>query len=369
MSEIEGKQIGGMSVIDFLTAVVSSSVQIKVSDIHVRADSPVMIRVDGSIRAMKGSPILRANDVELLVELMLGDQDPAEYLRTHQFDTAIADKNGNRVRANIYRQLGASAIVMRIIVRDIPVPSELGLPAEVQKISSLENGLVIFSGATGSGKSTTMASLLNEINHTRRKHVLTIEDPVEFAFESDKCFFSQRQIGLDVPSFEEAMKAALREDPDIILLGEMRDAVSIEIALNAAETGHLVFSTLHAPTAADAVTRMVSSFDGDAQATIRTKLAQNLKAVATQRLIPKSTGGRIAAFEVMTITARVSELILDPLRIKEIEDLVKGGDTVEGMLHFDDHLMMLVQAGDIDKEVALQYASSVTDLGLKLEGF
>jgi twitching motility protein PilT len=369
LSKSGDTQIGGMSVIDFLTAVISSSVQVKASDIHVRTGSPVMIRVDGSIRSMKGSPTLSADDLNFLVELMLGRHDSAEFDKKHQFDAAVTDKNGNRVRANIYRQMGVTAIVMRIIVPDIPTPGELGLPKEVQEISSLENGLVIFSGATGSGKSTTMASLLNEINHSRRKHILTIEDPVEFVFENDKCFFSQRQIGMDVPNFEDAMKAALREDPDIILLGEMRDAVSIETALNAAETGHLVFSTLHAPTAADVVTRMVSSFSGEAQATIRTKLAQNLRVVATQRLLPRSNGGRIAACEVMTVSARVSELILDPLKIKEVEDLVKGGDTVEGMLHFDDHLLQLVEAEVINKEVALQYSSSATDLGLKLKGF
>lgn len=369
MSDSGDTQIGGMPVIDFLTAVISSSVQVEASDIHVRADSPVMIRVDGSIRSMKGSPTLSVDDINLLVELMLGNHDPVEFEKSNQFDTAIADKNGNRVRANIYRQMGGCAIVMRIIARDIPTPDELGLPEEMLNIPSLESGLVIFSGATGSGKSTTMASLLNEINHTRQKHILTIEDPVEFAFENDKCIFSQRQIGVDVPSFSQAMKAALREDPDIILLGEMRDAVSIETALNAAETGHLVFSTLHAPTTADAVTRMVSSFDGDAQATVRTKLAQNLKVVATQRLIPKIAGGRVAACEVMTVSARVSELILDSLKIKEIADLVRGGETIEGMLHFDDHLLQLVQGGVIDKKVAIQYATSATDIGLKLEGF
>jgi len=191
----------------------------------------------------------------------------------------------------------------------------------------MRQGLVIFSGATGSGKSTSMASLLNQINRERYDHILTIEDPVEYVFTEKRCVISQRQVGIDVPSFDLAMKAALREDPDVILMGEMRDPESIEIALTAAETGHLVFSTLHAPTSADAINRMVSSFSGDEQATIRSKLASNLRAVVTQRLLPKKEGGgRTVACEVLTVTALASELIIDPARIKEIKDLIKGGE-------------------------------------------
>jgi len=173
-----------------------------------------------------------------------------------------------------------------------------------------------------------------------------------------------------VPDFDRAMKAALREDPDIILMGEMRDPESIEIALTAAETGHLVFSTLHAPNSADAITRMVSSFEGDEQATIRTKLSQNLRAIVTQRLLPKKEGkGRTVACEVLTVTALARELMVDPERIKEVKDLIKGGDKVDGMLSFDEHLMQLVREDQVSEEVALKNATSATDLSLKLKGF
>ena len=234
----------------------------------------------------------------------------------------------------------------------------------------MRQGLVIFSGATGSGKSTSMASLLNQINKDRYQHILTIEDPVEYIFKEQRCVISQRQVGIDVPTFALAMKAALREDPDIILMGEMRDPETIEIALTAAETGHLVFSTLHAPNSADAITRMVSSFDGDEQSTIRAKLAHNLRAIVTQRLLPKKVGGgRAVACEVLTVTPLARELIVEPQRIKEIKDLLKGGDKVEGMLHFDEHLLQLVRDDVIAEDIALSSASSATDLALKLKGF
>ena len=189
-------------------------------------------------------------------------------------------------------------------------------------------------------------------------------------FKEQRCVISQRQVGIDVPDFARAMKAALREDPDVILMGEMRDPESIEIALTAAETGHLVFSTLHAPNSADAITRMVSSFGGDEQPTIRAKLASNLRAVVTQRLLPrKEGGGRTVACEVMTVTPLARELIIDPIRVKEIKDLIKSGDKVEGMLHFDEHLLQLVRDDVITDEIALTNASSSTDLALKLKGF
>lgn len=355
---------------EFLTSIVSSACQFKASDIHIRAGHQIMMRLDGRIRQVKGSPEMSDEMIERLIYPLMSKYYLMLFKENNQVDLALSDNDGNRVRVNMFRQLGHLAVVMRVIESYIPTPEELGLPEQVKTIAKMRQGLVIFSGATGSGKSTSMASLLNEINDERYQHILTIEDPVEYVFTEKRCVISQRQIGIDVPDFAHAMRAALREDPDVILMGEMRDPESIEIALTAAETGHLVFSTLHAPTSADAITRMVSSFKGEEQATIRAKLAHNLRAIVTQRLLPKLEGtGRTVACEVFTVTPLARELIIDPMRIKEIKDLIKGGDTVEGMLHFDEHLERMVKDELISDEVALNNATSATDLALKLKGF
>ena len=371
MSE-ESTSVDGQKkeALDFLTSIVSSACQFKASDIHIRAGHNIMMRLDGRIRQVKGSPEMSNEMIQRLIFPMMSKYHQDLFKAESQVDLSLSDNQGNRVRVNMYRQLGDLAVVMRVIESVIPSPEALGLPDQVVNIANMRQGLVIFSGATGSGKSTSMASLLNQINSDRYDHILTIEDPVEYIFTEKRCVISQRQVGVDVPTFDLAMKAALREDPDVILMGEMRDPESIEIALTAAETGHLVFSTLHAPTSADAINRMVSSFSGDEQATIRSKLASNLRAVVTQRLLPKKEGsGRAVACEVLTVTALASVLIIDPARIKEIKDLIKGGDKVDGMLHFDEHLNILVQNDEITDEVALNNATSPTDLALKLKGF
>jgi len=355
---------------EFLTSIVSSACQFKASDIHIRAGHQIMMRLDGRIRQVKGSPEMNDDMIERLIYPLMSKYHLTLFKDYSQVDLALSDNDGNRVRVNMFRQLGHLAVVMRVIESHIPQPEDLGLPPQVASIAKMRQGLVIFSGATGSGKSTSMASLLNEINAERYQHILTIEDPVEYIFTEKRCVISQRQIGIDVPDFAHAMRAALREDPDVILMGEMRDPESMEIALNAAETGHLVFTTLHAPTSADAITRMVSSFKGEEQSTIRAKLAHNLRSIVTQRLLPKIEGtGRTVACEVLTITPLARELIIDPLRIKEIKDLIKGGDKVEGMLAFDEHLEQMVKEELISDEVALTNASSATDLALRLKGF
>ena len=356
--------------LEFLTSIVGSACNFKASDIHIRADHQIMMRLDGRIRLVTGSPEMSDDMIERLIFPLMSNYHLELFKQNSQVDLSLSDNDGNRVRVNMYKQLGSLAVVMRVIDNHIATPEELGLPPQVENIHNFRQGLVIFSGATGSGKSTSMASLLNQINKERYQHILTIEDPVEYVFKEQRCVISQRQIGIDVPNFALAMKAALREDPDVILMGEMRDPESMEIALNAAETGHLVFTTLHAPNSADAVTRMVSSFDGEEQSTIRAKLAHNLRAIVTQRLLPRAEGkGRTVACEVFNVTPHARELITDPLRIKEIKDLIKGGDKVEGMLHFDDHLLQMVRDEVISSEVALANASSATDLALSLKGF
>lgn len=355
---------------EFLTSILSSACQFGASDIHIRAGHQIMMRLDDRVRHVKGSPEMTDDMIQRLIFPLVEEYHLNVFEQEKQVDFALTDNVENRVRVNLYRQMGHLAMVMRVINNTIPSPSDLGLPEEVSIISKMRQGLVIFSGATGSGKSTSMASLLNKINAERYVHILTIEDPIEYKFEEQRAIISQRQIGIDVPSYSLAMKSALREDPDVILMGEMRDAESIDIALTAAETGHLVLSTLHAPNSADAINRIVSTFEGAEQKTIRAKLAQNLRSIVTQKLLPRLSGtGRAVACEVLQISAFARDLIIDPERIQDLKDLIKSGDQGSGNLYFDDYLEHLVREEIISHEVALDNASSVTNLALKLKGF
>ena len=352
-----------------LSKIINAADKMGTSDIHMHAGKSIKVRVDGSVVEMNGAPVFEENQLVSLMQGVLSKSSFDEFMQTNQVDAAFAAIDGPRVRINMYRQLGKSAVVMRIINAQILTMQQLQLPQQLHPIPSLKRGLIIFSGATGSGKSTSMAAILDEINHNRREHILTIEDPIEYQYTPDKCIVSQREVGTDVDNFHMAIKAALREDPDIILMGEMRDHESIDFALELSETGHLVFSTLHAPTAVESISRMVSAFPADAQGAMRSKLAQNLRVIVAQRLVKRKPKGRVAACEVMTVSELVSELIMDPDKTHEIEELLKGEDGIEGMLHFDEHLRQLVEKDIITPEVALDNASSRTDLELKLQGF
>jgi len=353
-----------------LGQILAMAVRHKASDIHLRTRNHPILRVDGILRAVREIPPLPPDFMERLARTMMSARLQAEFDKNHQADLSIGFKDIGRVRVNAFYQRGSIAMVLRVINTYIPTLQELGIPDIVSRFANLERGLVLVTGATGSGKSTTLAALINEINGTQTNHILTIEDPIEFLFTEKRSIITQRELGIDTNTFADAMRASLREDPDVILLGEMRDPETIETALTAAETGHLVFSTVHSPAAAETISRVISSFPPEAQQTMRAKLAQNLCGVVSQRLVPKKGGaGRMAACEVMTVSQLIRDYILDPLRIKEIGDLIKKGTVAEGMMSFDQHLLMLVRAGHVDAETALQYASSPTDLKLKLEGF
>ncbi len=362
-------QIGGDPV-RYIGQVLAYAVNRKASDIHLRARTHPVIRVDSVLHQITEFPQPSVAEMEELASKIMTPRHWEILQKDYQVDISIGMKGIGRVRVNVYHQRGTIALALRVIQSTVPKPDEINLPSMIKNFVHFERGLVLLTGATGSGKSTTIASLINEINEQYPKHIITIEDPIEFLFTDAKSIISQRELGVDATTFSMAMTAALREDPDVILLGEMRDSTTMETALTAAETGHLVFSTLHSPAAAETVTRIISSFQPEAQPTIRSKLAQNLRAVVAQRLLPRAGGeGRVVACEVMTVSQRVRELILDPLRVKDIADLVKKGATVEGMLSFDQHLFELVRTGQITEDMALQHASSATDLKLKLDGF
>jgi twitching motility protein PilT len=353
-----------------LGQVLAYAVKVKASDIHLRTRNHPILRVDGALRAMREIPPLPPDFMERLTRTMMSARLQEIFEKNHQVDLSIGFKDIGRVRANVFYQRGSVGLVLRVINTNIPSPQELRLPELVTDFANLERGLVLFTGATGSGKSTSLASLINEINLTRSEHIVTIEDPIEFLFAEKKSIITQREVGIDTNSFAEAMRAVLREDPDVILLGEMRDPETIETAMTAAETGHLVFSTVHSPAAAETISRIVTTFPPEAQVSVRAKLAQNLRAVVSQRLLPRQGGlGRIIACEVMTVSQLAREYILDPLKVKELSDLIKKGTLAEGMLSFDTCLFQLVKQGEIDDETALQFATSPTDLKLKLEGY
>jgi twitching motility protein PilT len=353
-----------------LSQVLAHAVRVNASDIHLRTRNHPILRVDGNLRALREIPPLPPEFMERLARTMMSARLLAIFEKSHQVDLSIGFKDIGRVRANIFYQRGSIGMVLRVISTNIPTPEELFLPDIVMAFTKLERGLILLTGATGSGKSTTLASLINSVNLSRSEHIITIEDPVEFLFSEKRSIITQREVGIDTNTFAEAMRAALREDPDVILLGEMRDPETIETAMTAAETGHLVFSTVHSPGAAETISRIVTSFSPEAQVGIRAKLAQNLRGVVSQRLLPrKNSQGRIVACEVMTVSALSREYILDPLKVKELGDLVRKGTLAEGMLDFDSSLLSLVKQGHIDEETALFYATSPTDLKLKLEGF
>ncbi len=361
---------GSTDPLKLLSQVLAHAVRVNASDIHLRTRNHPILRVDGNLRALREIPPLPPDFMERLSRTMMSARLLAIFEKAHQVDLSIGFKDIGRVRANIFFQRGSIGMVLRVINTNIPPPEDLGLPEIVKDLTKLERGLVLLTGATGSGKSTTLASLINNVNLSRSEHIITIEDPIEFLFSEKKSIITQREVGIDTNTFAEAMRAALREDPDVILLGEMRDPETIETAMTAAETGHLVFSTVHSPAAAETITRIVTSFPPEAQVAVRAKLAQNLRGVVSQRLLPRKNGqGRIVACEVMTVSALAREYILDPLKIKELGDLIRKGTVAEGMLSFDTSLFNLVKQGQIDEETALFYASSPTDLKLKLEGY
>lgn len=353
-----------------LSQVLTLAVRFKASDIHLRPRNHPILRVDGHLRALREVPPFPADFMERLARTMMSARLLAQFERDHQADLSVGFKDIGRVRVNVFYQRGSVGMVLRVINTNVPTVAELGLPDIVSHFTQLERGLVLITGATGSGKSTTLGALINEINTTRSDHIITIEDPIEFLFTEKKSIITQREVGVDTNSFADAMRAVLREDPDVILLGEMRDPETIETAMMAAETGHLVFSTVHSPAAAETVSRIISTFPPEAQPGMRAKLAQNLRGVVSQRLVPRKNGqGRAVACEVLTMSALARELILDPLKIKDLGDLIRKGTMAEGMMSFDSALFQLFKKGEIDEETALFYATSPTDLKLKLEGF
>ena len=350
-----------------LNALLRRAVELGASDIHLKLDQPPMLRRDGAIAPLAECPPLGAAD--LLVALETVTQVTPERLRSFHasgdLDIAYTADGLPRFRVNAFRQRGAISFAFRVIPRDVPSFEQLNLPSGVARLAGEHRGLVLVTGATGSGKTTTLAAMLDHINRTRHQHIVTIEDPIEILHPDRNCIVSQREIGLDTENFAQALRRVLRQDPDTILIGELRDAETAQTALQAAESGHLVFSTLHTVDAAETVGRMIEFFPPGKQQQIRSVLAGVLRGVISQRLLPRLGGGRIAAVEVMLTNARIAELIREQ-RSEEIPDAIAEGAFFE-MQTFEQALIDLVLAGKVDREVAANAATNAHDFEVSLE--
>ncbi|WP_292655407.1 type IV pilus twitching motility protein PilT [Nitratifractor sp.] len=336
------------------------------SDLHIKAGTVPRARITGILRKL-GDEVLDASKVNLLVREITTAEQYVQLKEHKSLDLAYVLDEKNRFRVNIFYQMDGLSIVMRLIPSDIPSVEELRLPEVIKSFADKGRGLVLVTGVTGSGKSTTLAAILNRINEKYYKHIITLEDPIEFVHHDKKCLINQRSIGQDSNSFRDALPAALREDPDIILVGEMRDVETVDLALHAANTGHLVFSTLHTLDAKETINRVIGMFPEEEQNRVRLSLASILAGVVSQRLVPTIDGGRIAAVEVMVQTSRIAELIAEN-RDFEIPDAIAEGRDIYKSQTFDQHLYDLVVDGIISEETALEYATSPSDLKLWMEG-
>ena len=357
-----------MSDID-LSAILNLAVKQNASDVHLKAGLPPILRIYGSLVPIKTHPRLIPDELAKTAMRIMNDQQKEVYKREHQLDMAYSIPGLGRFRVNIFQQRGAIGIVLRVIPIKCESFEKLNLPDVLKTISEEVRGLVLVTGITGSGKSTTLAAMVEHINNTRSSHVITIEDPIEFLHRDKKCIINQREVGVDTISFADALRGALREDPDVILVGEMRDMETVEIALTAAETGHMVLSTLHTIDAMETINRIVSVFPPYQQKQIRIQLAGTIKGIISQRLLPTKDGrGRVPAVEVMVSTARIKECITDKEKTKEISDAIEKGYTSYGMQSFDQSILSLMNKGLISYEDSLKQASNPADFELKVKG-
>jgi twitching motility protein PilT len=339
------------------------------SDIHVKSGLPPMFRVDGALVPLKNGERLLPEDTTKIAQQIMNEVQRARFEEKRECDLAYGIAGLGRFRVNVFQQRGTTGIVFRVIPFGVKTMEQLHLPKVIEKIAMEQRGLVLVTGTTGSGKSTTLASMIDHINTNRTCHIMTIEDPIEFLIRDRRSIVNQREIGVDTQTFSNALRAALRQDPDVILVGEMRDYETIETAITAAETGHLVMSTLHTLDATETINRIISVFPPYQQKQVRLQLSSILRAVISQRLVPRADGkGRVPALEVMISTARIRECISDKDRTKEIHDAISKGFTAYGMQTFDQSLMAHVKSGLITYDEALKHVSNRDDFALRFKG-
>lgn len=345
-----------------MNKVLEFGVKNGASDIHFRPGETPMFRVNGELLPVKSDKLTPAMTKQIALTLISDAVTQAGIDQVQEHDTSYSVPGLSRFRVNIYRQRGALAIVLRTIPNDVPTIDKLKLPPIIAEIAKAERGLVLVTGATGSGKTTTLAAIINAINTTQSVHILTVEDPIEYLHKSQRASISQREVGIDTNDFGAALRSALRQDPDVIFVGELRDHESVDIAVKAAETGHLVLATVHTTDAVRTIGRLLSFYEPAEQAAVRVRLAEVLRATVSQRLLARADGqGMALAMEIMVATKTVQEYITDASRTSSLKDVIEKGRTTYGMQSFDQHLSALYKAGVVKLEVARSAASNPSD--------
>ncbi len=352
-----------------LDEILRTAIELEASDVLLKVGAPPALRLKTDMVPLPGAAPLTHEDLEAAVDTVLDDYHRRRFAAELQADLAYENPTLGRFRVNVFRQRGSMSVVIRVIPSRVRTVAELNLPPAVERIAEERRGLILVTGTTGSGKSTTLAAMIDHINRTRRAHIITIEDPIEYTHRDQLSFVNQREVGFDAVNFAAALKAALRQNPDVILVGEMRDLETIETAILAAETGHLVMSTLHTLDAPETITRAISVFPEHQRDQVRLILASVLKGIISQRLIPRADGlGMVPAVEVLVSTARVREYIADKEKLRDLREVIAQGYVSYGMQTFDQSLMALYQSGLISREEALKNASNPGDFDLKLRG-
>ena len=350
--------------------IIKAAVDRGASDLHIKAGDVFRARIDGKLVALTKQALTPEQTKAIALRLIPNEEDRAKIDKITDYDCSWGASGIGRFRVNILRQRSSFMIVMRVIPFEVPTFEKLKLPAVMTKVAQAERGMVLVTGVTGSGKSSTMAALVNYINAQTNKHVVTLENPIEFLHRDIKSSITQREVGTDTESFKSGLRAALRQDPDVVMIGEMRDAETVDTAMKAAETGHLLMSTLHTSDAQTTLNRIVAMFPPEEQDIVRVRLAETLHAVVSQRLLPRADGtGRVVAAEVMIVTPTIRELILDGGRVGEIREYIAEGREQYGMQTFDQHLADLVSNGDVTFEVAMAASTRPADFQLTMKTF
>ena len=350
--------------------IIKAAVDRGASDLHIKAGDVFRARINGRLVPLTKQKLTPEQTRTIALHLMPNDDDKARIDKLTDYDCSWAANGIGRFRVNILKQRSSFMIVMRVIPFEVPTFEKLRLPAALAQVAQAERGMVLVTGVTGSGKSSTMAAIVNYINRHQNRHILTLENPIEFLHADIQSAITQREIGSDTADFKMGLRAALRQDPDVVMIGEMRDAETIDTAIKAAETGHLLISTLHTPDAQSTILRIMAMFPPEEQEVVRIRLSETLHAVVSQRLLPRADGnGRAVAAEILIVTPAVRDMIADGKRIGEIRDYIADGRDQYGMQTFDQHLSDLLSTGEVTFETAMAAATNPSDFELKMRMF